>query len=174
MQQYLLIPHPDFACDAVQRIQVELDRGSELEGRFRISGDFSRLRMPSPRESRRADELWRHTCCELFIGPVDAANYYEFNLAPSTEWAAYAFTDYRTGMTQATIAQPTLQVAREKGELLLTAKIDLSSLRSLRDRWRMAVSCVIQQSDGAISYWALRHPPGKPDFHHADGFVLEL
>ena len=27
---------------------------------------------------------------------------------------------------------------------------------------------------GGISYWALAHPPGKPDFHHADGFALEL
>jgi hypothetical protein len=27
---------------------------------------------------------------------------------------------------------------------------------------------------GALSYWALRHPPGKPDFHHPAGFALEL
>jgi hypothetical protein len=33
---------------------------------------------------------------------------------------------------------------------------------------------VIEETNGAKSYWALKHPPGKPDFHHADGFVLEL
>jgi hypothetical protein len=33
---------------------------------------------------------------------------------------------------------------------------------------------VIEETSGGKSYWALAHPPGKPDFHHADGFVYEL
>jgi hypothetical protein len=33
---------------------------------------------------------------------------------------------------------------------------------------------VIEEIDGALSYWALRHAPGKPDFHHRDAFALEL
>lgn len=37
-----------------------------------------------------------------------------------------------------------------------------------------AICAVIEEADGTKSYWALAHPPGKPDFHHADGFVLEL
>ena len=32
----------------------------------------------------------------------------------------------------------------------------------------------IEDEAGALSYWALRHPPGKPDFHHPAGFALEL
>jgi hypothetical protein len=27
---------------------------------------------------------------------------------------------------------------------------------------------------GDISYWALVHPPGKADFHHADSFAVEF
>jgi hypothetical protein len=38
----------------------------------------------------------------------------------------------------------------------------------------MEVSAVIEENSGAKSYWALKHPPGKPDFHHADGFDLTL
>jgi hypothetical protein len=33
---------------------------------------------------------------------------------------------------------------------------------------------VIESADGSISYWALRHPAGRPDFHHLDGFALLL
>jgi hypothetical protein len=33
---------------------------------------------------------------------------------------------------------------------------------------------VIETLDGSLSYWALRHPPGKPDFHHSESFALEL
>lgn len=40
--------------------------------------------------------------------------------------------------------------------------------------WEIAVSAVIEEADGAKSYWALAHPSDKPDFHHPDSFVLEL
>jgi len=36
------------------------------------------------------------------------------------------------------------------------------------------LSAVIEDISGGTSYWALAHPPGKPDFHHADGFALEF
>ena len=38
----------------------------------------------------------------------------------------------------------------------------------------LALSAVIERVDGSISYWALRHPSDKPDFHHPDSFVLDL
>lgn len=41
-------------------------------------------------------------------------------------------------------------------------------------QWEAAISAVIEEADGTKSYWALRHPPGKPDFHHPDCFALEL
>ena len=39
---------------------------------------------------------------------------------------------------------------------------------------RIALSAVIEEGNGALSYWALRHPAGKPDFHHPDAFAMEL
>ncbi|MCC8986069.1 MAG: hypothetical protein LM513_05690, partial [Nitrospira sp.] len=38
----------------------------------------------------------------------------------------------------------------------------------------LAVSVVVEQTDGQCSYWALRHPSGRPDFHHPDSFALML
>lgn len=38
----------------------------------------------------------------------------------------------------------------------------------------IALSAVIEEVDGTKSYWALRHPPGPPDFHHPDCFALTL
>ncbi len=38
----------------------------------------------------------------------------------------------------------------------------------------LGLSVVIEEESGALSYWALRHAPGKPDFHHASAFALEL
>lgn len=40
--------------------------------------------------------------------------------------------------------------------------------------WVAAITAVIEEADGTKSYWALAHPSEKPDFHHPDGFVLDL
>jgi len=39
---------------------------------------------------------------------------------------------------------------------------------------RLGLSAVVEDADGELSYWALRHPPGKPDFHYTDAFALQL
>jgi hypothetical protein len=60
----------------------------------------------------------------------------------------------------------------DSGSVEIAAAFDLAF--ALREPWRLGVSAVIEESDGAKSYWALKHAPGKPDFHHADSFAYEL
>jgi hypothetical protein len=163
----------------VRGIAVEVEpRSAMLELRYRVEGDFGRLIVPAQATSRRADKLWQHTCFEAFIAEEDMAlGYREFNFAPSTEWAIYQFSGYRHGMTVLDIEQsPSIAVQRIEDRLTLTARVDLEPLSDLdrNRRLRLAVSAVIEESDGRISYWALAHPSGKPDFHHADGFVVTL
>ena len=38
----------------------------------------------------------------------------------------------------------------------------------------VSLAAIIQEEDGAMSYWALAHPPGEPNFHHPDCFVARL
>ena len=38
--------------------------------------------------------------------------------------------------------------------------------------WSIGLSAIIEEEDGTISYWALAHPPGRPDFHHPDCLAL--
>ena len=39
---------------------------------------------------------------------------------------------------------------------------------------RLGLAAIIEDKARVLSYWALKHPAEKPDFHHADGFVVEL
>ena len=53
----------------------------------------------------------------------------------------------------------------------------LANIDYVDDSGRPAVLRVgffIEDIDGGISYWALAHPAGKPDFHHPDSFALIL
>ena len=138
-----------------------------LTVRFTLDADLDRLRIPGRRPARFVDGLWRHTCFEVFLARKGARAYREYNLAPSGEWASYAFSSYRTRVGSEARA-PRTRIRRSGRGLQVDLKI------KAQGRMRVGLSAVIQEKDGALSYWALRHPPGKPDFHHRRAFALEL
>jgi hypothetical protein len=187
MRQALRL-HPDSRCLAATRIEVEVaqPRAGSVLFSYVVTGTVGDLRMPPVMPAARADELWRHTCFEAFVRPSPGEAYYEFNFAPSTQWAAYRFDSYRSGMRLAAeIGAFRIDVQAAPARYTLQAKLDVSSLPppsfpssasggGKGGGWRLGLSAVIEETSGRKSYWALAHPPGKPDFHHADCFALEF
>jgi hypothetical protein len=144
---------------------------------YSFEGDLARVRVPAPREPRIAHGLWQRTCCECFIALEGEPGYHEFNFAPSGEWAAYAFAKYREGEALVDEAlNPRIGVRRSSDRLELDASIPLQRLSAghARERLLVALSAVIEDEAGALSYWALTHPAGRPDFHHRDSFTLRI
>jgi hypothetical protein len=175
MRQALKL-HPDSRCAPVTRIDLEVGRpqSGSLVLSYVVTGSIGDLRLPPVVAAARTDELWRHTCFEAFLAPSPDAGYYEFNFAPSTQWAAYRFDRYRTGMRTATeIGAPRIEVRSAPTSYTLRAALDLSGL-ALDAGCRIGLAAVIEETSGGKSYWALAHPPGKADFHHADCFALEF
>lgn len=129
---------------------------------FKLDADFDRLRIPSRRLPRFVDGLWKHTCFEIFVATHSRA-YREYNFSPSGEWAAYAFRAYRKRVP----AQP--RRARFR-----IHRRGLAATIEARGRVKIGLCAVIEDKNGALSYWALRHPQGKPDFHHRRSFAMEL
>ncbi len=181
--QTRLVRHPDTPCAAAIAIEVGISRpmASMLGLRFSLTGDLDALVIPPRLDSRRTDELWKHTCFEAFLrGPRQGdlgEAYAEFNFAPSTRWAAYRFDGYRAGMTPLNFAfTPMVTSTRAGGQLEVRTMLDLSGVDLLPETaaWTAGVSAVIEEVGGRISYWAAAHAPTRPDFHHSDGFALEL
>ena len=196
--------HPDSTSGAVGQMTVEVarTRDGKLNLRFATTGALKRLVLPPARSGRpeRADSLWQRTCFEAFVAEADSDAYYEFNLAPSRDWACYRFDGYRSGMTSPPEAlEPSIEtwlhlprpVDRVRGIeedyagtvrnfaepfFDLFAAIDLRPFSELRlgRPWRLGLSAVIEERNGNKSYWALSHPPGAADFHHRDCFAIEL
>ena len=169
---------PDSRCKAVERIEVSLarPRPDALLLHYVVAGEIGDLRLPPQAEPARVDELWKHTCFEVFVRPYADERYFEVNMAPSRQWATYAFSGYRSGMRAAEeIEGPDIETSVRAGRFFnLRAALDLSRLPALEGPWRVGISAVIEETSGAKSYWALAHPQGKPDFHHADSFALNL
>ena len=176
MRQTLKL-HPDSRCSAITQIEVELARpqAGALLLSYRVPGAIGDLRISPIVAPARADQLWRHTCFEAFVRrAVSGEAYYEFNFAPSTQWAAYAFDGYRSGMrVAAEIGAPRIEVGFAPECYTLQVLLDFDQPWSASS-WRLGLSAVIEEADGRKSYWALAHPPGKPDFHHSDCFAVEL
>jgi len=175
MRQSLRL-HPNSLCLAAAHVEVEVARprpGSLLLS-YAVTSKIGDLRLPPVTAGARTDELWRCTCFEAFVRPLSGEAYYEFNFAPSTQWAAYRFDGYRSGMRVATeIDAPRIDVQATPERYALQAALDLSRLP--RDAtWRLGLAAVIEEVSGRKSYWALAHPPGQPDFHHSDCFACEF
>lgn len=170
-----LAPHPDTPAAWVDSLQVEVASapGLGLTLAYRLRGDLARLRLPPRTAPGRADGLWRHACLEAFVMGEDAPAYREYNLSPSGAWQAYAFRAWREGGAAAPAADPGIACRAMADRLTLTASLAAADLPPGR-RLRLALSAVLEDAAGGLSYWALRHPPGRPDFHHPDAFALEL
>jgi hypothetical protein len=170
--------HPDSVGLAETRIEVGIarPRANHLLLSYTVTGTMSDIRMPPVTAAARTDKLWQHTCFEAFVRPSSGTAYYEFNFSPSTEWAAYRFDSTRSGMAAAEISAPSIdmQSGFDRATLQVTLALDRLPDLTAKTSWRLGLSAVIEDISGGISYWALAHPPGKPDFHHADGFALEL
>ena len=168
----LLFLHPHSDSLPAQPCNLEAAvaiRGEMLDLRFRLTGDLSTVVLPTQIHGARRDELWKTTCFEAFVAFGDQQAYREFNISPSTDWAIYDFASHRSGMIDADAKPERVRVSCKPYEFRLEAVLPLPPAATC-----IAIAAVIEETNGTKSYWALRHPPGKPDFHHEDGFVLEI
>ena len=182
-----LVAHPGTANEAVRRVaaRVEVAGADSLRFQYVLEADLRQVRIPPPvADAGRADRLWVHTCFEAFVGLPESSAYLELNFSSSGQWAAYRFDSYRQGMTPALEVAPRLVRQVREQRLELEAEVSLDGIlppgpgpgpRTPRElRLRIGLSTVVEDREGRLSYWALRHPPGRPDFHHPESFSLVL
>lgn len=177
--RHALIPHPGSASKAAARIEVEVSRPSvgSLRVRYALIGAISDIRVPPTAAPDRTDELWKHTCFEIFLRPLEGDAYCEFNFSPSTQWAAYRFKKYRDGMKPiGEIPTPIINATTKPDRFDLAVSLNLDQLPDLPQlgAWRVGITAIVEEAGGDKSYWSLAHPQGKPDFHHLDNFDLNL
>ena len=167
-----LRPHPDTPPTSPLSLQVSLEQRKALHVRFTLIGDLRGIVIPLQVPPARMDGLWQTTCLELFLGSQADPAYTEFNLSPSTAWAAYRFAGYRNGQHDLDLPRPPQIRTRKSGSrLTLDARLDLPALAPDH---RLGLSAVIDHGASGKTYWAIAHAPGPPDFHHRDCFAGRL
>ena len=164
-----LTPNPDTAIATVQSIDCAVwqDDG-RWHFRYLVEGAED-LVLPNLASPARADELWKTTCFEAFVG-LNGEAYLELNFSPSGQWAAYRFDSCRKGMRE----EPAeVQVWLEGGESWIAVEAAVKSVALMPDS-SLSLTAVIEERGGHKSYWALAHPAGPPDFHDRSCFTALL
>jgi hypothetical protein len=179
-----LMPHSTCGAGPVHSLSVSgaLHRSGVLTVEFQLTAELRAIRlMPLVCQPRRRDELWRHTCFEIFARRGTQPRYCEFNISPSGDWAAYEFDAYRGTRGDANQGPTDLTVHTSGAQqITLRARIDLraaftSDAAELQPNdWHLNCATVIESTDGSLSYWAIHHPRALPDFHDVESFRIPL
>jgi len=175
MTEVSLMCHPQSDAGGIEAIDVTatLGQGGEIKLVYRVTGALEALKIADPTIPDRVDGLWKNTCFELFVGNSEDKSYLEYNFAPSGQWAAYQFSGYRAGMAQLETRVPIVSVAQSGDFLTVSVTLYVPDTERHADLW-VGISAVVATKSREISYWALAHPAGSPDFHHKDCFALKL
>ena len=171
-----LICHPNHPAKQVESIEVRQEYlpSGKLWLRYHIEGVLDDISLPEPANGERMDDLWQTTCCELFLRVPGAEAYGEYNLSPSSRWAAYEFTAYREGMANMDVPEPPeISLDFSDGHLALETELLLPE-RFANRALSVSFSVVAEETDGTKSFWAVTHPSGEPEFHHRDCFSVNL
>lgn len=140
-------------------------------------------------QSERAHDLWKNTCFEWFLktNTASSSRYWEFNAAPTGAWNFYELASYRAPLRESPfLSHPKFQSQFTPGDsssnssrysFLFQGELNpLLMESSPKDSmvFQLAITSVIKWKSDAVSYYSLRHPKEKPDFHSPEGFVLSL
>lgn len=168
-----LVAHPAHPSAAVKSIHVDLERTeSGLNLVYDVRGRIDQVRLPDGEKGVRRDKLWQRTCFELFVRDHTPSGYFEFNFSPGGDWAAYAFSAYRSGGRDSEISPPRINTSVKDAQLIVS--VILSDLPSeiAPKTLELGPTVIIEAKDGTRSYWALDHINEAPDFHQAETFTL--
>lgn len=170
MQTHSLVPHPAFAPGTVEKVTVRWGGvgNHQVMLRFRVDGSED-LVVPQPNGNGRCDDLWKSTCCELFLALPDG-RYREFNFSPTGQWAAYEFKGYRTRRSDfEPVIRPIISCDVGRRVFTLTVFLDKGEFKGVE---RVSLCAVVEERRRRMSYWAARHLDLQPDFHNPACFVL--
>ncbi|MFB2978640.1 DOMON-like domain-containing protein [Microseira sp. BLCC-F43] len=144
--------------------------------RYEVTGELKEIAISPPSNTpARQQQLWEETCFEFFLGIKNSEEYWEFNLSPAGHWNVYHFDAYRQGMEEE-VAFKTLPFTFENqaDRLTLALDVDLDKIVAEEELLDVAITTVIKQKNGEITYWALTHRGAEADFHLRESFVMEL
>ncbi len=177
-KKYPLSPFDSNSLDLDLSVQLHATAPNKVDLlSFTLIDPKDLVNFESINPKKRSFELWNHTCFEAFFKLPDGS-YFEFNFALNFAWNCYYFTSYRSSpLTEFPVNDSLIarDILLSKDKKILIAKIPQEVKDILnKNRVKCSFTAVIKDRENRTHYYALKHADGKPNFHHADSFILEI
>ncbi len=171
-----LICHPKTPADNIVSVSAgfELSSNGLLKLKYSVEAPVSMILAPELQDPLRTDDLWKTTCFEAFLAIPDAPEYLELNFSPSSQWAAYHFSEIRKGRTDLILPiAPEISLNKANNLFVLEAAVQLPVKWQNREL-AAGLNAIAEETGGTKSYWALDHKKDEPDFHDLSCFTAQL
>ena len=168
------------ARTAASRFQIsgQLRRSNKIiEVEYKVKDPYFDIQWPSTvNQPLRENDLWQHTCFELFLAPWGLNEYWEYNFSPSRNWNCYRFSAYRENQ-RAEHSIASCKISRTENDAVTSTIIASTPIIEKFSRLTLStgISAVIEDKSGTLHYYALTHADNSnPDFHNKKSFMLTL
>lgn len=174
-----MVPHPSTSPKSPLRLRgvVEAIAASEIAVTYDMTGELNNLRWPELAKRMFCQGLWKTTCFELFIGIPNSQRYLEFNFSPSTEWCGLSFQSYRHDPSDIReLAFSRFDITRSENAFSMHVHFGFPEplLDLEKSKCSAALTAVVEETDGRLTYWADAHRSEVPDFHNDQSFERVL
>lgn len=138
---------------------------------FLIKGELEGYSFPPEAKQRRANELWKATCFELFLANSKHEAYYELNFSSSFSWNFYRLSAYRAELEEmALLSSPKIEIMRKEDEVQVFFELALEAgFLAQFDLYNVAV--VLLKKENERGFWSLKEMREAPDFHCRENFL---
>ena len=136
---------------------------------FVVKGALEEYLFPSKSILKRANELWKSTCFELFLANENEEAYYELNFSSSLAWNFYTLDAYRGEVKElGLLDMPKISVFEEKNEFKILIELPIENLENFE---LYNVACILLNREDERTFWTIKHLKPKPDFHDRASFL---
>lgn len=176
MAKFSLIPFEKQSAPPI-KIDVELNQNDEsLFVSFRINEGLPLIDLGSSTPKKeRIVKLWEKTCFEFFL-KNEKNSYVEFNFSPNFEWNCFYFEKKGDPLKEwERMDRPTTEILLSLNDYFLVAELRKElfpkGFFDQKSKLEIALTSVIKNKKGELSYWALAHADARPNFHDFRSFV---
>jgi len=153
------------------RIHTTLEfRKDRLSLSFSLEGGLEDYLFPAVCKNKKANELWKATCFELFLASSNEEAYYELNVSPSLEWNFYSLPTYRAEVKEVENVSLNINTFKKENtyEINMTLESDILDFESF-DTCNM--TAILLTKNRERTFWSLKPMGDVPDFHNKEFFI---
>jgi hypothetical protein len=154
---------------------INIDSSFELTSNklsitFNIIGKLDKYIFPKKLKLKRADELWKATCFELFLANDDEV-YYELNFSPSLEWNFYVLDTYRTEPKELEFKEePHIGFSHKNNEFNIVFELEANAINFKNFKY-YNLATILLSKERRRTFWSVKHLNTQPDFHAKNSFL---